>query len=244
MPRRTRLIVVMLILAAGAWPAMRVARRLVIGGYETVSGKHTVAGRVAEYGPAVRARLAADFQRVGVTWPPAKVTLVGLKQERGLEVWVADADRRFRLLKTYPILAASGKTGPKLREGDWQVPEGLYAIESLNPNSLYHLALRVNYPSPEDRAIAQGEQRTNLGGDIMIHGSNASVGCLAMGDEAAEDLFVLAAETGIANLAVILSPVDFRIRDLPADHSPLPTWVHERYARIKAALNTLGGEGP
>ena len=33
----------------------------------------------------------------------------------------------------------SGTLGPKLREGDRQVPEGLYGIESLNPNSLFHL---------------------------------------------------------------------------------------------------------
>lgn len=43
----------------------------------------------------------------------------------------------------------------------------------------------------------------------MIHGKRCSVGCLAMGDEAAEDLFVLAAETGIENVSIILSPVDF-----------------------------------
>jgi len=40
----------------------------------------------------------------------------------------------------------------------------------------------------------------------MIHGGSASVGCLAMGDEAAEDLFVLAVETGIENPSLILCP--------------------------------------
>ena len=44
----------------------------------------------------------------------------------------------------------------------------------------------------------------------MIHGSSVSVGCLAMGDPAIEELFVLAAETGLENIKVILSPVDFR----------------------------------
>ncbi len=73
----------------------------------------------------------------------------------------------------------------------------------MNPNSAYHLALRLNYPNAYDRELARHERRTNLGGDIMIHGSNLSVGCLAMGDMAAEDLFGMAADTGINNIEVI-----------------------------------------
>lgn len=44
----------------------------------------------------------------------------------------------------------------------------------------------------------------------MIHGNAVSIGCLAMGDTAAEELFVLAARTGLRNIQVILSPIDFR----------------------------------
>src|SRR5690606_33287906 len=113
--------------------------------------------------------------------------------------WVPDAHGAWVAVHQYPVLAASGQAGPKLREGDRQVPEGFYAIESLHPNSRFHLALRVNYPNQSDRQRAAEDGRTNLGGDIMIHGSNASVGCLAMGDPAAEDLFVLVADVGIQN---------------------------------------------
>ena len=42
----------------------------------------------------------------------------------------------------------------------------------------------------------------------MIHGNAVSIGCLAMGDSAAEDLFVLAALTGIKNIDVILDNGD------------------------------------
>ena len=84
-----------------------------------------------------------------------------------------------------PILAASGVSGPK-REGDKQVPEGFYRIELLNPNSRYHLSLRVNYPNADDleRARQDGRALSTLGGDIMIHGGSASIGCLALGDPA------------------------------------------------------------
>ncbi len=152
---------------------------------------------------------------------------------------MSDGSAEPQYLKTYPILGTSGTLGPKLAEGDEQIPEGLYRIESLNPNSLYHLALRVNYPNGFDKAKGAQEGRTNLGSDIMIHGKAASLGCLAMGDEAAEDLFVLAAETGIENIAIILSPVDFRVRGLPPNMPATPAWTPELYADIQKELMKL-----
>jgi hypothetical protein len=73
----------------------------------------------------------------------------------------------------------------------------------------------------------------------MIHGSDVSIGCLAMGDAAAEDLFVLAAETGFKNITVILAPVDFRVRELPTDIKTLPAWTAELYAAIRKELARL-----
>jgi murein L,D-transpeptidase YafK len=140
-------------------------------------------------------------------------------------------------LKTYPVLAASGGIGPKLREFDSQVPEGLYDIESLNPNSRYHLSLRVGYPNAEDRRHAKSDGRTNLGGDIMIHGSNVSIGCLAMGDPASEELFVLAALAGPSNVKVILSPIDFRKQETVKIPAGQPDWVPALHEQIKAALS-------
>jgi murein L,D-transpeptidase YafK len=193
----------------------------------------TTAERVATYGAAVKERLEPACTAQGVAYPPASLTLIGLKAEKRLELWAPDASGRPRLVKTYPILAASGGVGPKLREGDGQVPEGLYGIESLNPNSRFHLSLRVGYPNADDRR----EGRTRLGGDIMIHGSNVSIGCLAMGDPAAEELFVLAALTGPANIQVILSPVDFRKQATVTIPAGQPDWVPALHAQIKIALD-------
>ncbi len=200
------------------------------------TGRYTVADRVAEFGGVVHGRLDPDFARIQVPYPPRQVVLLGLKQEKLLEVWVRGEATPFRLLKAYPILGASGTLGPKLREGDRQVPEGLYRIESLNPNSLYHLALRVNYPNAFDKEKARAEGRERPGSDIMIHGKTASIGCLAMGDQAAEDLFVLAAESGIENISVILSPVDFRVRQLPAGMPPASAWTAGLYEQVASEL--------
>lgn len=211
---------------------------------QVAKGRKTVADRVSQYGKTARARLAPHFSRAGIAYPPRHVTLVGIKDERLLQVWVAGDVGAWRHLRDYPILGMSGVLGPKLKEGDMQVPEGIYRVESLNPNSLYHLALRVNYPNAQDRLRGRQDGRSGLGSDIMIHGKSCSVGCLAMGDEAAEDLFVLAAETGISNMAIILAPVDFRRRGLPAKMPPVPPWAGELYDSIRGELRRLREPSP
>lgn len=123
-----------------------------------------------------------------------------------------------------------------------QIPEGIYAIESLNPNSAFHLSLRLNYPNALDMKHAVEDGRDSPGSDIMIHGADCSVGCLAMGDSAAEELFVLAADTGIRHTKVIVAPVDLRIRDVPRLPDTMPAWVDELYATIRGELENLSSE--
>lgn len=199
----------------------------------------SIADRLEEYGPAARARLKPYFQKAGIAYPPKNIVLVGLKQERLFEVWVSGDGKQFKLLRTYPILGASGVLGPKLREGDRQVPEGLYRVELLNPNSSYHLSLRVNYPNEFDLQQAKAEGRIQPGSDIMIHGKDVSIGCVAIGDPAIEEVFVLAAETGIKQVEIILAPVDFRKQAMPKQRKPLPAWTVELYKSIHEKLNQL-----
>jgi murein L,D-transpeptidase YafK len=198
----------------------------------------TVADRLAQYGAEARHRLQPIFARARVPYPPAQLTLVGLKQEERLDVYAGGRAGSLTFLHSYPILAESGGPGPKLRVGDGQVPEGLYRIELLNPNSLYHLSLRVSYPNAFDRRMARADGRNELGGDIMIHGDQVSIGCLAMGNPAAEELFVLAADTGLAHVDVILAPNDLRSHPPPAV-AGLPPWTPALYRQIRDALDEL-----
>ncbi|MDR0353618.1 MAG: L,D-transpeptidase family protein, partial [Opitutaceae bacterium] len=200
-----------------------------------VSRPASVRQRLRQYGDAVRSRMEPLFKTAGVAYPAARLAFVGLKEEKRLELWAANPEGPMRLVKTYPIKAASGGPGPKLREGDRQVPEGIYAIESLNPNSRYHLSLRVNYPNAFDRARAKEENRANLGGDIMVHGKAVSIGCLAMGDEAIEELFVLAALTGAKNIEVLLCPRDLRARACSPPGNA-PAWTALVYQNLQTAL--------
>jgi murein L,D-transpeptidase YafK len=97
----------------------------------------------------------------------------------------------------------------------------------------------VNYPNDFDRAMARKEGRDRPGSDIMIHGKDASIGCLAMGDRAAEELFTLAADAGLTQIRVVLSPVDFRTTELPSPTPPAPPWMTGVYQQVRAALAEL-----
>ena len=128
------------------------------------------------------------FQNKGLKLPPENLYLRAFKNERQLEVW-AGYDKSFTLIKTYPFTAFSGKLGPKQREGDLQIPEGFYNIDIFNPKSKFHLSMRVNYPNKADRI--RNKQETKIGGDIYIHGSNVSIGCIPIGNEPITELYEL-----------------------------------------------------
>ncbi len=105
-------------------------------------------------------------------------------------------------LKSYRVALGRNPAGAKQEEGDMKTPEGLYTIDSRNPQSDYHLALHVSYPSDEDTARAT-ERGVNAGFDIMIHGirngggwigafhrmHDWTAGCVALTDEEIEELW-------------------------------------------------------
>jgi murein L,D-transpeptidase YafK len=201
------------------------------------TNKYSVAQRLEQFGTTAASRLAPHFQQAGVAFPPTAITLLAFKDSKRLELYARDPQGAWQQVLAYPIQAASGITGPKLREGDRQVPEGIYAIESLNPNSLFHVSLRLNYPNAFDQQMGLADGRATLGSDIMIHGKAQSIGCLAMGDAVAEELFALAAWVGKENMRVVIAPTDFRqTAAVNVPNAPLPVWTEGLYATIRTEL--------
>jgi hypothetical protein len=197
----------------------------------------TLAERLGEISPGAKKRLAEKFDAAKIAWPPSEIAMIALKDERILELYARLPSLEWKLVHRYPVLAASGGIGPKLRQGDKQVPEGIYRIIFLNPQSRYHVSLRVNYPNAFDRQMAAKDGRRDLGGDIMIHGKASSAGCLAVGDEAAEELFVLAAEVGLPNIKLIIAPTDFRRQPpAPGQIAGQPDWLPLLYAEVATAM--------
>lgn len=113
------------------------------------------------------------------------------KESSELEVWKPDRSGQYRLFKSYAICKWSGELGPKIKEGDYQSPEGFYDVTPamMNPKSSYYLSFNTGFPNKFDRA--QGRTGTNL----MIHGDCKSVGCYAMTDDQMQEIYALARES-------------------------------------------------
>ena len=140
--------------------------------------------------PALERELAAMGLHAG-----DPVFLRAFKEEAELELWVRRRDTgKYQLFRTWRIAAQSGGPGPKLREGDGQVPEGFYfaSRKSMKPNSDSHLAINIGYPNAFDR------HHGRTGSAIMIHGDQVSIGCLAMTDEKIEEIYTLC-DAALAN---------------------------------------------
>ncbi len=161
---------------------------------------------------------------------PKKLTIIALKYEQKLEVWGEHKGKNI-YITTYPFTAFSGHLGPKLREGDRQIPEGIYDIGYLNPNSKFHLSININYPNNFDKEMAKKENRKNLGSAIMIHGSNQTVGCIPIGDDKIDELYYLVERVGISNTKIIIAPIDFRNREVKIGKTK-HTWVKKLYEKI------------
>ena len=121
--------------------------------------------------------------------------------QRADRIEIDKSERRMRLLRegkvigSYRIVLGDAPGGQKHRQGDERTPEGEYRINERNPNSAFHLSLRVSYPNEHDRRQAR-ERGVDPGGDIMIHGGTSpwwredwTDGCVAVSDAEIEEIW-------------------------------------------------------
>jgi murein L,D-transpeptidase YafK len=155
--------------------------------------------------------LMKQFQQKGLSWPAKYVYVRSFKYDSEMELWVKNKkEDKYKLFKTYKICALAGTLGPKRMAGDYQVPEGFYYITEFNPKSLYHLSLELNYPNASDKLLSDLSQP---GGDIYIHGSCVTTGCIPITDDQIEELYIIAAhakDLGQDFIPVHIFPVNFK----------------------------------
>src|SRR5215467_5285792 len=157
--------------------------------------------------------LQKQFAAKKLVWPAKYIYIRSFKYDSQMEVWVKnDIKDPFQLFKTYKICALAGTLGPKRMAGDFQVPEGFYYINEFNPRSNYYLALGINYPNVSDRILSDSLQP---GGDIYIHGSCVTVGCIPMTDQQIDELYILAAhakDAGEDFIPVHIFPIRYNVK--------------------------------
>lgn len=114
------------------------------------------------------------------------------KQEKIVEVWIRpEGKTAFVRLTNYDFCATSGTLGPKRREGDLQIPEGIYYLNHFNPQSNFHLSLGISYPNASDKILSDKKQP---GSAIYIHGNCVTIGCIPITDDKIKELYILAVE--------------------------------------------------
>lgn len=151
------------------------------------------------------------FDEVGISLQSFTLFLRAFKKDQRLELWIrGHHDKRYKLLKTYLICTISGMPGPKRKEGDRQIPEGIYFINRFNPFSKFHLAIGLNYPNKSDLILGDPD---HPGNNIFIHGNCKSVGCIAITDDKIKEVYTIARKAihnGESSIRVEIFPFDFK----------------------------------
>jgi murein L,D-transpeptidase YafK len=149
----------------------------------SLPGPERARAAAARVRPALERALAEKGLHLG-----DPVFLRAFKEEGVLEAWVRHrGTEKYEHFRTWDIAAQSGRPGPKIAEGDNQVPEGFYFVppSAMKPDSVFHLAFNIGYPNDYDRHHGRS------GSFIMIHGNRVSIGCLAMTDAKIEEIYTL-----------------------------------------------------
>jgi murein L,D-transpeptidase YafK len=128
-----------------------------------------------------------------------------------------------QVLKTYNVALGGDPVGAKTKGGDQKTPEGVYIIDSKNPQSRFHLALHISYPNAADRERAH-KLGVSPGGDVEIHGLeskyawvgslhrqvNWTAGCIAVTNSEIKEIY---------ELIPVGTPVEIRADEKPIEHT-------------------------
>ena len=141
-----------------------------------------------------------------------EIMLIAYKHEEQLELYAKKKSAlAYQKIETYEICSSSGGLGPKRKQGDNQVPEGFYYIDRFNPTSNFYLSLGVSYPNQSDKRKSTA---SDLGGDIFIHGSCVTIGCMPMTDDKIKEIYlyaISARQNGQSKIPVYIFP--FKMTD-------------------------------
>lgn len=147
------------------------------------------------------------FLKKNLDYSGFELFIRAFKKEGKLEAWVRDKKSdTYTLLQTYAFCSSSGTAGPKRKEGDLQIPEGIYRVSHFNPESNFHLSLGVSYPNESDKIFGD---KQHPGGAIYIHGNCVTIGCIPITDDKIKELYILAVEArnaGQKNIPIHIFP--------------------------------------
>jgi murein L,D-transpeptidase YafK len=156
--------------------------------------------------------ITEKLQEFEIAIDQVNIIIVSFKAEQEIDIYAKRKDENnYKKITAYSICSSSGQLGPKRKLGDNQVPEGFYHIDRFNPVSNFYLSLGISYPNQSDR---RKSKFNNLGGDIFIHGSCVTIGCMPMTNDKIKEIYLYALyarQNGQRNIPVYIFP--FKMTD-------------------------------
>ena len=133
---------------------------------------------------------------------PEVTRVVVYKQERQMHLL-----HGAQTLRSFDFELGFAPEGHKQVEGDGRTPEGRYLIDRRNPDSRFHLSIGIDYPRPQDIAVAQALGQAP-GGDIFIHGTpkpfrrkdDWTWGCIAVTNREMEDIYAMVRDGTVVDI--------------------------------------------
>lgn len=161
------------------------------------------------------------LEDAGIKEKEFEIILLAHKAEQLLTVYAkAKSADDYKPVVEYPFCTFSGTLGPKLKEGDKQIPEGFYKIDRFNERSKFYLSLGLDYPTLDDLKLADAKKP---GSDIFIHGGCSSVGCIAISDDKIKELYLLALKS-TKPIEVIILPFQYSKDNFQKHLKQYPEW--------------------
>ncbi len=187
--------------------------------YDLRLNKHTLSVLFDHYlRSADKQHLPNLIKQKGLKYDRLDILLIAYKKDLLVQIWIKEKNfnSKFLPLTSFKITDSSvAIPGPKSKYGDRLAPEGYYTLKYY-PSfrwSDFYLAFRVSYPNEADLIRRRYWGISNKsGGDINIHGSCISIGCIPIGNPDMEELFFLirANQKNGSNINVLLLPFDFK----------------------------------
>jgi murein L,D-transpeptidase YafK len=184
------------------------------------------------------------YSKKNIERESSEILIVAYKEEMKLQVWAKNNSETYLKIKEYDFCELSGNLGPKRKQGDMQVPEGIYYINRFNPSSSFHLSLGINYPNSSDRKLSAF---SDLGGDIFIHGSCVTIGCIPITDELIKELYIMCVDSkdfSEIKIPVYIFPfemkknnMDKHLSELAKGSDLIPFWKNLQLGYQKWELN-------
>ena len=189
------------------------------------------------------AKINALLEAQGISIDSFDVYLRAYKFEEDLEIWAKNRDSlNYKFITRYKFCSNVGSLGPKKRQGDLQIPEGLYTIAQFNTESNYLLSLKVSYPNLADSLRLKS---SNMGGMIFIHGGCSTIGCIPVTDDKIQEVYVfslLAKLSGQENIPIHIFPIKLSNENMDALSSAGPSEsLNHFWHNLKEAYDLFEG---